>query len=77
MVPCRGEVGIPRVVTGDGAVTARNRDGVVTGSGVDDHDLVDDAAQRREARVEVVGFVADDDGGRQEHGRSSLRPERD
>ena len=64
------EVGLPLVVPYTRAVPLGDGDGVVGRPGVDDDDLVDQAVQRTEARVEVLGLVADDDRGGQAHRRS-------
>ena len=63
----RGEVALPGFVRDDGAVLLGHRDRAVGRTGVDDDDLVDQAAERGQAGVETVGFVLDDDGGRQRH----------
>ena len=49
------------------AVPLGDGDGVVGRPGVDDDDLVDQAVERTEARVEVLGLVADDDRSGQAH----------
>jgi hypothetical protein len=54
------------MVTGSAvSIAAASRPGSVSPTTIVDH------AARRVRRVEVVGFVAHDDGGRQEHERSS------
>ena len=53
-----GEVVTPRVELEDRAVRAGDVGCGVDRSGVDHHDLVDQAVQRFEATVEMLGFVA-------------------
>ena len=59
----RREVAPPGFVRDDGPVLFGDRDGPVGGTGVDDDDLVDQSAKRRQAGVETVRFVSDDESG--------------
>ena len=69
-----GEVVLPGLARDQRTVLLGHRDRAVRRSGVHDDDLVDEAAQRGQARVQMIGVVLDDDRGRQQHRTAVINP---